>query len=376
MKAVAIFPGRREIALIEHEEPQLERAGQVKIRMLEVGICGTDKEICTFAFGEPPRGEEYFILGHESLGEVVEVGKGVSRVEVGDLVVMTVRHPCSVEGCMPCQVGRQDYCESSKYSERGIRSAHGFMTEYIVEDEEYINLVPWSLREVAILVEPLTVAEKAFARVRQMQQHFPWLAQQVNTETFGRGQRAVVLGAGPVGLLGMMLLVRAGFETVVYSRSKAPNQRSALVEAVGARYISSLEVSAEEMAKEVGRIDVVYEALGASSVAFDILRHLGPHGIFVFTGVPGHEAAREVDLARLMHHMVMFNQAMFGTVNASPESFAQAINDLEIFYQRWPGALAGMISGRYPLERYSELLLGQVGGIKNVLVLHTDEDEN
>ena len=108
MKAIAVFPGRREIALIDHEEPQVEGATQVKIRMLEVGICGTDKEICSFAFGEPPKGEEYLILGHESLGEVVEVGKDVKRIEVGDLVVLTVRHPCAVEGCIPCQVGRQD----------------------------------------------------------------------------------------------------------------------------------------------------------------------------------------------------------------------------------------------------------------------------
>ena len=373
MKAVAIFPQQHEIALIEHPEPQIEQRDQVKIRILEVGVCGTDKEICSFAFGAPPSGFEYLILGHESLGEVVEVGGGVSRVKVGDLVVVTVRRPCHEAACEPCQAGRQDYCETGEYTERGIQASHGFLTEFVVEEEGYVNVVPWSLRNVAVLVEPLTIAEKAFARVRQMQQHFPWRAQQAATSRFGEGQRAVVLGAGPVGLLGAMLLVRAGFETFVYSRAQAPHPKAALAEAVGATYISSTDVSAEQLAAKIGKIDVVYEAAGVSQLAFDVMQQLGPHGIFVLTGVPGHEPAREVALARMMSHLVMWNQVLFGTVNASSEAFSEAISDLAIFQQQWPEALSAMITGRYPLEQFQTLLLGQAEGIKNVLVLHPEK---
>ncbi|HTK07518.1 MAG TPA: glucose 1-dehydrogenase [Ktedonobacteraceae bacterium] len=374
MKAVAVFPRQREIALIEHPEPLIERADQVKIRILEVGMCGTDKEICTFAFGSPPPGSDYLILGHESLGEVVEVGNAVSHVHVGDLVVVTVRRPCHQTTCQPCQAGRQDYCETGDYTERGIQASHGFLTEYVVEEENYVNVVPWSLREIAVLVEPLTIAEKAFARVRQMQQHFPWRAQQAATARFGEGQRAVVLGAGPVGLLGMMLLVTAGFETFVYSRAQAPNPKSALVEAVGATYISSTDVSVEQLARRIDKIDIVYEALGVSQLAFAVMRQLGPHGIFVFTGVPGPEDPQEIALDRLMHGLVMWNQAIFGTVNASSEAFSEAIRDLAIFKQRWPTALSSMITGRYPLEQFQRVLFGQVEGIKNVLLLSSEVD--
>ncbi len=374
MRAIAVFPQKRIISLIEHPEPQIEQSGQVKIRILEVGICGTDKEICAFTFGESPAGSDYLILGHESLGEVVEIGGAVSRVNVGDLVVVTVRHPCDQPDCQSCRVGRQDYCETGQYTEHGIQALHGFLTEFVVEDEEYVNIVPWTLRDVAVLVEPLTIAEKAIARVQQMQMHFPWLAQSATTANFGRGQRAVVLGAGPIGLLGMMLLVSAGFETTVYSRGQAPNLKSSLVEAVGARYVSSEVVEVEQLVKQVGRVDVVYEALGASQIAFEVLRRIGPHGIFVFTGVPAHEGAQSLELDRLMHGLVMGNQAVFGTVNASPEAFQAAIRDLGIFKERWPEPLSALISGRYPLEHYQQVLLGQVKGIKQVLCISSEGD--
>jgi threonine dehydrogenase-like Zn-dependent dehydrogenase len=284
-------------------------------------------------------------------------------------VVVTVRRPCTHPSCRPCRAGRQDYCETGTYTERGIQASHGFLTEFVVEDEAYVNVVPRSLRDVAVLVEPLTIAEKALSRVRQMQQHFPWLAHQSTTSTFGLGQRAVVLGAGPIGLLGTMLLVSAGFETTVYSRSKAPDLKSSLVEAIGARYLSSSDCDVAQLAATVGRIDVVYEAVGASQIAFEVMRQLGPHGIFVFTGVPGHESIHAHALDRLMHGLVMWNQAVFGTVNAGPEAFSDAIRDLTIFQQRWPSALSSLISGRYPLEHFQQVLFEPPPGIKHVLLI-------
>ena len=183
--------------------------------MLDVGICGTDKEIASFQYGTPPEGSEYLVIGHESLGEIVEAGPGVSKLKQGDLVVATVRRPCNHPECMACRAGRQDFCYTGDFTERGIKERHGYMAEFVVEEERYLNLVPRELRDVAVLVEPLTIAEKSLTQLRQIQQRLPWDCFSKPGNIPNDGHRAVVLGAGPVGLLGAMALVIGGFEVTV-----------------------------------------------------------------------------------------------------------------------------------------------------------------
>src|SRR5438094_9795125 len=133
MKAIAVIPKKREVGLIDHEAPGVTTPTQVKLRMLEAGVCGTDREICTFEYGTPPTGSEHLVIGHESLGQVVEVGRAVSRVKLGDLVVPMVRRPCAHEECIACRADRQDFCYTGDFTERGIKQAHGFMTELVVD---------------------------------------------------------------------------------------------------------------------------------------------------------------------------------------------------------------------------------------------------
>src|SRR5438552_1234763 len=141
MKAIAVFPGRREVKLIEQEHPTLRAPTDVKLRMLDVGVCGTDREIAAFQYGTPPAGSEHLVIGHESLGEVVEVGSAVSRVKPGDLVITMVRRPCLHEDCMACRPGRQDFCFTGHFSERGIKGLDGFIPGPVVHDERYMHLV-------------------------------------------------------------------------------------------------------------------------------------------------------------------------------------------------------------------------------------------
>ena len=367
MKAIAVVPGTREVTLIEQEAPPLAAPTDVKLRMLDVGVCGTDREICAFQYGTPPEGTEHLVIGHESLGEVVEVGPAVTRLRPGDLVVPMVRRPCPHAHCAACRAGRQDFCFTGDFSERGIKNLHGFMTELVVDDERWMHAVPRALRDVAVLVEPLTIAEKALIQVDQVQQRLPWAC---DFEP-GRGRtachRAVVIGAGPVGLLGAMALVARGFDTSVYSREQAPNPKADLVASIGARYFSAQDTTLEQLAEEVGNIDLVYEATGASAVAFQMMKVLGTNGIFVFTGVPGRKAAIEVDTDVIMRNLVLKNQVVFGTVNAGVEAFQAAIRDVALFQQRWPSAVRALITGRYPVEAHRDLLVGPAQGIKNVL---------
>ena len=359
MKAVAVVPGTRELGLIEQEDPAIAAPTHVKLRMLDVGVCGTDREICAFQYGIPPEGTEHLVIGHESLGEVAEIGAGVARLRPGDLVVPMVRRPCPHDDCVACRAGRQDFCFTGDFSERGIKGVHGFMTELVVDDERYMHVVPHALRDVAVLVEPLTIAEKALIQVDQVQQRLPWAC--------GACHRAVVIGAGPVGLLGAMALRARGFDTSVYSREPAPNPKADVVASIGAHYFSAQDTMLEELAEEVGNIDLVYEATGASAVAFQMMKVLGTNGIFVFTGVPGRKAAIEVDTDVIMRNLVLRNQVVFGTVNAGVEAFQAAIRDVALFQERWPSAVRALITRRYPVEAHRDLLVGPAQGIKNVL---------
>ena len=367
MKAVAVFPGTRRFAVISHDEPRLTAPTDVKLKMLEIGICGTDKEIVAFEYGTPPDGSEYLVIGHESLGEVVEAGSQVSDLKPGDLAVPSVRRPCSYPECIACRAGRQDFCYTGDFTERGIKQAHGYMTELVVEDAAYLNVVPRALREVAVLVEPLTIAEKAIVQLWQVQRRLPWATPLKPGEAPGHARHALVLGAGPVGLLGAMKLVLEGFQTTVYSRTREGDRVAELVSAIGANFIHAETVPVADMASQMGNIDVVYEAVGASSLAFQVLPFLGTNGAFIFTGVPGRKGPIEVDTDAIMRDAVLRNQMIFGTVNAPIESFAQAISDLGEFYRRWPGAVKGIITNRIPIDRAAEPLAGRVPGIKNVI---------
>ncbi len=370
MKAVAVFPNEKQYRVIDHPEPKLDGPDQAKLRILDVGICGTDKEIVSFQYGTPPDGSDYLIIGHESLGEVVETGAEVKNLKVGDLVVTSVRRPCSHPECVACRNGRQDFCYTGDFTERGIKQQHGYMTEFVVEDAGYMSPVPAALRDVGVLVEPLTIAEKGLTQLWQVQQRLPWACPVEPGKPPTHCRKALVLGAGPVGLLGAMRLVIEGFETYVYSRSDADDKRKDIVAQIGAHFIRAEDNSVEQLSDQINSIDVVYEAVGASQLAFEVLAHLGTNGVFIFTGVPGRKAPVAVDTDLLMRDLVLKNQIVYGTVNASHESFDDAIRDLGIFLERWPNAVRSFITARFPMDDVAKPLSGKAGGIKNVIAVH------
>src|SRR5512138_1813506 len=227
MRAVAVFPRVPEVRLVEHPEPQILAPSQVAIRVREVGICGTDREIAAGAHGAAPDGSPYLVLGHEALGEVVDVGTSVSRLRRGDLVVPTVRRPCRDMRCRACATGHPDFCTTGEFIQRGIRGAHGYLAERVVDEQRYMVPVPAELRDVAVLTQPLSVAEAALRLVEDVQRSTGRSAERV----------AVVIGAGPVGALAALALRVRGYRTLIYSR-EARGKKSALVEAFGVGWAS------------------------------------------------------------------------------------------------------------------------------------------
>lgn len=369
MKALAVFPGQRTVRIVDHPSPALDSPTAVRLRMLEVGVCGTDREICSFEYGTPPPGSDYLVLGHESLGEVVEVGNGVTGLAPGNLAVPMVRRPCPHPECAACRAGRQDFCLTGDYTERGIQGAHGFLAESVVDEARWVLRVPAALREIAVLVEPLTIAEKALLQVWEVQDRMPWECRHPRERGGGRNHRAVVLGAGPVALLGAMALRAAGFETFVYARSIAAYGRAAVLQEIGATGLPAEEIAIGGLAARVGNVDLIYEATGASRLAFDAMGVLGRNGIYVFTGVPGRKAPIELDADLVMRNLVLKNQVVLGTVNAGRDAYEAAIRDLGLFLRHWPQAVRGLITARVPLEGFRVPLADGAGGIKNVIAI-------
>lgn len=363
MRAVAVYPSKKKVSLVtDHPEPALQSPAGVKLKMLEVGICGTDREICTFEYGEAPPQSPYLVLGHESFAEVVEVGSGVQKIKPGDLAVLSVRRPCP-EMCPACQVGRQDFCYTGNFQERGINKLHGYMTELVVEDQQYVYVVPKELREIGVLTEPLTITEKAFDQLATFRGRMPWHDQISNSNT----RNALILGAGPVGLLAAMKMVVEGFNTYVYSLGKGDAAKEKIMQEIGVTFVPAEDVKNSDVLSHCGgHVDVVIEALGAAAVSFQVLRSLEQNAIFVFTGVPGRKAPIPFDLTDLMKEMVLKNQLVFGTVNAGPNHFRSSIADLERFNLKFPQAVRDLITARISLEHYAGLI-NQPAGIKNVI---------
>jgi threonine dehydrogenase-like Zn-dependent dehydrogenase len=368
VKAVAIWPARRRIDVVERAAPALGSDTSVRLRMLDVGVCGTDAEICRFDYGgTPPPGEDHLIVGHEALGQVIETGSRVSRLRPGDLVVPMVRRPCSHPECPACRGGHPDFCETGAYTERGIVGAHGFLAERVVEEERYLVPLAPELRDAGVLAEPLTIAEKGLRQYLEVRRRLPWLEQSTDAELM-IDRHALVLGAGPVGLLGCMLLRLRGFAVTVYSRGPSGSHRAILVEKLGAGYLSSSEVPVAEVAKRMDGIDLIYEGAGASQLAFDALEQLGANGVFVFTGVPGRKHRIEISGDAIMRNLVLRNQTVLGTVNAGRVDFESAVADLGHIRKAWPGALEALITGRYRMEQFCERARDG-HGIKDVIAV-------
>lgn len=356
MQAVAVFPSKKKIDLLNIPEPQLNGPTQARLRLREVGLCGTDREIGSFEYGDPPSGADHLILGHESLAEVVELGREVRSLKSGDLVVAMVRRPCPHPECPACRVGRPDFCVTGDYTERGIKGADGFLTDYVVEDEAYLVKAPRALADVAVLVEPLTVVAKAADQARAILRRLPYDP--------GR-QRGLVLGAGPIGILCAMVLIANGFETLVYSRDSEQSQPAELVRSVGARYVSSASTPIERLAEGSGQFDVVLEAVGFAPLMMAASQMLSPNGVLVLTGVPLESATAEVS-GRAIRDIVLSNKVVFGTVNAGRGDYLSAIRHLEQFMILFPDSVRKLITHRLPLDEVPQMLT-QKRGIKNVV---------
>ncbi len=361
MRAIVVHPPKPGAELSDVPAPPVG-PGEVGVQVLECGVCGTDHDIVGGKYGRPPAGSPYLILGHENLGRVRSVGPGVIGFAPGDLVVATVRRGCG--RCRFCRTNRSDFCETGLFTERGIGGAHGYMAEEYVDVPEYLIRIPPLLASVAVLLEPLSVVEKAIFQGQRVLDRKEPTPGEPKTAT----PSALVAGTGAIGMLAAFVLTVRGYRVMAIDRHGEETPAASLLRGIGATHANT---AAGLGALEGARFDLVIEATGSVALDFTLIDRLNPNGVLVLTGIPdGGGPALPVAGGSLLRDVVLGNQAIVGSVNANRTYFESGLRDLTVFAERWPGATERMISARRPVEEFGEVLSGHVGGsIKTVLTL-------
>lgn len=347
MKAIAVTPGKPGSAhladLPAPEVGEVPNGRGALVRVLRVGVDGTDKEINAAEYGAAPPGYNFLVIGHEGFGRVEAVGPNVTELKPGDYVVATVRRPGS---SIYDVIGTNDMTTDDTYFERGINLRHGFLTEYYVDDAEFIVKVPRGLKEVGVLLEPMTVVEKGIHQAYEIQRRLKvW-----------RPKKAAVMGAGTIGLLATLVLRLRGLDVTTFGLSRKPYLNSDLIEAIGARYESTADLPIIEAAKSHGPFDIIFEATGYSPVVFDSMQALGKNGALVLSSVTGGDRRVEVPADRINLEFVLGNKVMVGTVNANREYFEMGARDMAQAEAEYPGWLKRLLTHPVKgLENYKEL---------------------
>src|SRR5437899_4428039 len=307
MQALLTTPGTAHSTRVG-DVPQPSGDGLL-LRVLEVGVCGTDREISEGVFGVPPDGGAELVLGHELLGVVDADGHGFSK---GDLVTATVRRSCT--HCLACAEGSPDSCLTGDYSERGIPRLDGFARELVAEDAAQVIPIPRSLGRLGVLAEPTSICERAIRHARTIGGRQPWPL-----------ERALVVGAGSIGTISTYLLRLAGIE--VWTASLEPS--SDLISASGARYVSTSDTSLADLRHETGGFDLVISAVPDAQVMANSLGLLRRSGVACLLGIDGRPQAVTIDGPVLGLDAILENRVLFGSVNAHRQDWLAAVESLD-----------------------------------------------
>ena len=353
MKALTLIPKvPYSLTLQDVNEPP-SNPNQVLVRVLDAGLCRTDIEIMQGLYGETPQDSPYLILGHESLGIVEQIDPELSisqtTLQKNDYVVRLVRRPC-LDTCLNCQHGQNDMCLTGNYTETGIKGINGNMAQYYSEDPHYLIKVPQSLRHIGVLVEPLSFVEKAIYQIYKVQERMHW-----------QPKTAVVLGAGPIGILATMILQSKGVNTHTLSRSK-PQNKSEIIHSTGA----SLELLADAYTRLEKKADIVIEATGNAALLPHAMNFLNTNGVLCLTSVTGDNQKVQMPISQINIDFVLGNKIMVGVVNANREDYHRSVERLLQFESQWPGLTSQLITKKVHYAEYKKVF-DNLTGIKNVI---------
>jgi threonine dehydrogenase-like Zn-dependent dehydrogenase len=344
MRALTVEPGEANSGRIEDvPEPPVEN-GSVLVQGLAVGVCGTDLEIVAGEYGGPPPGRKRLVLGHESLGRVLDAPAD-SGLAPGDLVAGIVRRPDPVP-CPNCAAGEWDMCRNGKYTEHGIKGTDGFCSERWRVHPSHAVKVPPRLGHLGVLMEPASVLAKAWEHVERIGRRAVWEPRTV-----------LVTGAGPIGLLAALMGRQRGLEVVVFDR-RTDGPKPELAKALGAEYHAG---GLEHLAATA---DVVIECTGAGELVFDVVRNTPPGCVTCLTGISSGSRTVPADFGSLNKSMVLENDVVFGSVNANRRHYERAAAVLAHADPAW---LARVVSRRVPLAHWKDALARRPDDVKVVI---------
>lgn len=362
-RAIAVSAGHKNSSrIVDIELPSIDES-EVLVRVLEVGICGTDAELDEGLYGETPSDEMFLVIGHESLGIVEEVGASVNNLKKGDYVVATVRRPCPK--CVNCENEQNDMCLTGEYLERGIKGLHGYMVNYYKERPEFLIKVPQRHRNIGVLLEPLSIIEKAVTQTLEMQKRMFWDPKKV-----------LVLGAGPIGLLATMLFRNLGLEVYTLATRSSDSLKATLVCETGATYINVKKDPIITLKSKVGSFDLIVDATGSAEAAFDSICLLETNGVLCLTSVTCGAKKIEIDVDKLNLDLVLGNKIVYGIVNSNPAHFKSGVQHFDEFEKKWPGLMSRLITRRESFENFKKALTKEREDIKTVLEISSEKAYN
>ncbi len=347
MKAIAVKPGIPDSAhLAEMPMPTVDDIANgrgVLVKVLRVGVCGTDREINNAEYGAAPVGEDFLVIGHENFGVVEEIGAQVIGLKKGDYVVATVRRPGT---SIYDLIGASDMTTGDIYFERGINLRHGYLVEYYVDDARFLIKLPEGLKDVGVLLEPFAVVQKGITQAYEIQRRL----------RIWKPKRAAVLGAGTIGLLATLVLRLKEIEVVTFGLKPKPYLNSVMIEELGAAYVSTNDISVQDYAEENGGFDIIFEATGYSPIVFDAMQAVAKNGVLILSSVTGGNRVIEVPADKINLEFVLGNKVMFGTVNANREYFESGVKDMAQAELEYPGWLSRLLTHPVAgLDKFAQL---------------------
>jgi glucose 1-dehydrogenase len=356
MKAVIVDPKKgRFIDLRDLPAPEPAEA-EVLVRTLSVGIDATDHDVYQATYGEPPPGERFLVAGHEAVGRVEAAGGRAKDLTGGDFVVPTVRRSCA--GCEPCDNNQPDMCRTENYGERGIKGIHGFLSELFIEKPENLVKIPADLVRYGSLIEPLSIVEKAVTQAFKIQERLAWTP-----------ETALVLGAGPLGLLATVSLAQKGISTFTLDIVDEDSPKARVVNQAGAAYINGRQIDLADVPSAYRAPDIILEATGQSEVAFGAISILNPTGVMCFLSVTAGERKATVCTDCLNDALVLGNKAIFGSVSSNRLHFGQAIDTLTAAHKADAALLPLIVNDPLDLSSYKKAFENNSDAIKSVIYL-------
>jgi threonine dehydrogenase-like Zn-dependent dehydrogenase len=353
--------GKPGVDAFDLPKPEISQLDEVLVRVKEAGVDGTDFNMVKHNLQDIVEGRDEIVMGHEMVGVVEAVGGGVKSVAPGDPVVMTVRRGCGI--CQPCLHNQSDMCMTGLYTERGIHKRDGFFTEFVVDQEQYVVKVPGDLAKLAVFTEPLSIAEKGIEQIRVIQSRLPWACEHPDhtflSPDWGKCKTALVLGAGPLGILATALLRLADVYTYVADVVAEDSLKVHLVKHMGGNYIDARSKAPKEIVEfccgPSGNLNIIFEASGAAATAIDLINYMSRSSIYVMTGIPQEGLAMQVDAAQIVRQIVRYNQVVVGSVNSNRSHFEMALKDIPAINSRFGGMLEEMITHRFKLQEYENI---------------------